>query len=116
MLVLQVSVNGVRRCSAAIPGGGVTAWVDAEDLRMPDGTLFPPRLRVFGIEDFVNLTWPGEDQLAVGDEVSIKILADVPVDEPHRQARRDADAEEAQERLNYLRLKQKYEDNGKRGV
>jgi hypothetical protein len=56
MLVLEVSVNGVRRCSAAIPQGGVTAWVDVEDLRMPDGRLLPPRLRIFGIEDFVNLT------------------------------------------------------------
>jgi hypothetical protein len=109
MLVLQVSLNGQRLCTAAIRDGSVGAFVDITDLTMPDGQLFPASLRVFGIEDFVNLHWRGAEQLAVGDEVSIRVLADVPVDEPRRQPRKDGDAEEAQERLNYLRLKQKYE-------
>jgi hypothetical protein len=109
MLVIEVSLNGRRLCAAGIPDGIYSASVDVTDLSMPNGELLPASLRVDGLKDFTNLEWHSSPELAVGDEIVIRVLAADTADEPRRKARLDADAEEAQERLNYERLRRKYE-------
>jgi hypothetical protein len=109
MLVLEVSLNGRRLCSAGIADGIYDANVQViEGVRMPNGELLPASLRVHGLKDFTNLTWADVDALAPGDEVLIRVVASGSPDEPRTKLRPDADAEEAQERLNYERLKKKY--------
>ena len=107
-VVLEVWHNGRRLCVAGAKDGVLTACVEVIDVTMPDGAPLPASLRVDGLKDFTSLTWPGAEQLAVGDVVSIRVLTDIPTDEPQRKPRPDADAEEAQERLNYERLRRKY--------
>jgi hypothetical protein len=110
VFILEVSLNGRRLCSAGIADGVYDAYVYVtEGVRMPNGQLLPPSLRVSGLKDFTNLTWADVEALAPGDEVLIRVLEDGVPDEPRTKPRPDADAEEAQERLNYERLKRKYE-------
>jgi hypothetical protein len=59
-------------------------------------------------KDFVNLRWPGAESLVPGDEIVIRVVEPVTADEPTQEKRKDADAEEAQERLTYEWLRQKY--------
>lgn len=110
MFVLEVSLNGRRLCTAGIADGIYDAYIQViEGVRMPNGKLFPPSLRVHGLKDFTNLTWADVEALEPGDEVLIRVVEDDVPDEPRIKPRPDADAEEAQERLNYERLRKKYD-------
>lgn len=101
MIGLEVRLNGRLLCTAGQEDGDVTAYVDLVGWRFDDGTRPPSSLRVFGIKDFVNLTWTGAESLAPGDEIQIRIVEPATPDEPSCDKRKDADAEEAQERLTY---------------
>jgi len=109
MIGLEVRLNGKLLCTAGHEDGNVTASIELIGWRRPNGKRAPSWLRVFGVRDFVNLDWPGSDSLAAGDEIQIRIVEPVTPDEPSRNKRKDADAEEAQERLTYEWLKRKYE-------
>jgi hypothetical protein len=109
MIGLEVSLNGKLLCTAGQEDGDVTAFVNLFGWRLADGTRLPSRLQVFGLKDFVHLNWPGSEALGPGDEILIRIVEPATPDEPSRSARRDADAELAQERLTYEWLKHKYE-------
>lgn len=109
MIGLEVRLNGRLLCTAGQDDGSVSAFVELMGWRLPDGTRPPSSLRVFGIKDFVNLAWAGADSLVPGDEISIRIVEPASPDEPARAKRRDAEDEEAQERLTYEWLKRKYD-------
>ncbi len=109
MIGLEVRLNGRLLCTAGQEDGDVTAFVHLAGWRLDDGRRPPSSLTVMGSRDFVNLSWPGAQGLEPGDELQIRILEPVTPDEPVRNARKDADAEEAQERLTYEWLKRKYD-------
>jgi hypothetical protein len=109
MIGLEVRLNGELLCTAGQEDGDVTVFVHLTGWRLEDGTRLPSRLNVSGVKDFVNLKWPGSESLGPGDEILIRIVEPATPDEPSRSARRDADAEQAQERLTYEWLKHKYE-------
>lgn len=87
----------------------MTAWLHLIGWRLEDGTRFPSSLRVSAIGDFVNLEWAGAEGLVAGDEIHIRIVEPAIPEEPSRAKRKDADAQEAQERLTYEGLRRKYE-------
>ena len=109
MIGLEVTLNGRRLCVAGQENGDVSLWLHLTGWRLPNGTRPPSELRVSAIRDFVNLEWPGADELVPGDELVIRIVEPATPDEPARTKRKDADAEEAQERLTYQWLRRKYE-------
>ena len=106
---LEVTVNGRRLCVAGQEDGNVYVWLHLLGWHLADGRRAPSQLRISATKDFVNLEWPGVEELKVGDEVRIRVVEPTSVDEPRRKERPDADAEEAQERLTYEWLKRKYE-------
>jgi hypothetical protein len=109
MMGLEVRLNGRLLCTAGQEDGDVTVWLHVIGWHLPNGTRVPSRLQVSGLKDFANLEWPGSDALKPGDEIHIRLVEPATPDEPSRSKRKDADAEEAQERLTYAWLKRKYE-------
>ena len=108
MIGLEVRLNGKLLCTAGQENGNVTAWLHLFGWHLADGTRPPSLLRVSAIKDFVNLEWTGAEGLAPGDEIVIRVVEPATPDEPMRKARKDADADAAQERLTYEWLKRKY--------
>ena len=109
MIGLEIKLNGRLLCTAGQEEGDVTAFVRLSGRRLDDGTLFPSSLKVIGVKDFVDLAWTGSEALHAGDELVMRLVEPAVPDEPVRRRRKDADAEEAQERLTYEWLKRKYE-------
>jgi hypothetical protein len=108
MIALEVSRNGRRLCTASAADGSVNAFIHLPHAD-PEGSLPPPHLSITGLQDFVRLHWSEIIELTVGDEIAVRVIDASTGDLPRRQVHLDADAEEAQERLNYERLKRKYE-------
>ena len=109
MIGLEIKLNGRLICTAGQEDGDVMAYVHIVGWRFEDGTSPPSSLKVMVTKDFVNLTWPGIDALKLGDGLQIRIVELASADEPTRTRRKDADAEEAQQRLTYEWLKRKYD-------
>lgn len=109
MIGLEVRLNGRLLCTAGQEDGDVTAWLHISGWRLPDGTRPPSSVRILGTKDFVTLTWNGAEGLVPGDEIVFRVVEPATPDEPSRNKRKEADAEEAQERLIYEWLKRKYE-------
>jgi hypothetical protein len=109
MIGVEVRVNGRLLCTAGQEDGDVTAFLHVAGRRFDDDTRLPTRLQVMGVRDFVNLTWTGADALVPGDEIQLRIVQPASPDEPQRNTQKDAEAEEAQERLTYEWLRRKYE-------
>jgi hypothetical protein len=116
MIGLEIRLNGRLLCVAGVPEDDVTACVELVGWHLPSGLRPPSTLTVFAIKDFVKLEWPGAESLVPGDEIVIRVVEPAQADEPSRAKRKDADAEEAQDRLRYEDLKRKYDpdNSGKR--
>ena len=108
MIGMEVRLNGQLLCTAGQDNGDVMAVIDLVGWRLPDGTRPPSSLEVTGIHEFARLEWTGAQGLVAGDELVIRIVEPALPDEPARNRRDDAEDVEAQERLTYEWLKQKY--------
>jgi hypothetical protein len=106
MIGLEVTLNGKRLCVAGQADGGAYLELTLSDWWLREGERAPTELRVSGHRGFP-LEW-AHASLAPGDEIIIRIIEPAVPDEPAVSKRRDAEAEEAQERLTYEWLKHKY--------
>ena len=108
MLGIEVRLNGELLCAAGQKDDSVYVWMGVADWTLPDGRRLPSSLRIEGSKDFVNLKWPGAENLKPGDEINIRVVDVASFDEPTRKKRPEADEEEAQQRLTYEWLRKKY--------
>jgi len=119
MICFEVHRNGARLCLAGLgEGGGLHAILGMVDRTREDGTTY--RDLTFdigglhepepGVQDFVD--WVKLRDLAVGDEITIRIVEADEADPP-ADTRRTTDEEvEAAERKYYERVKAKFEGGG----
>ncbi|HUR19379.1 MAG TPA: hypothetical protein VMZ90_01135 [Vicinamibacterales bacterium] len=117
MTVLDVFVNDRKMCRAGVGRDGVLTaivnWVKltgeaAGTARRLDQPGEEMRLHVGGLRKDTHLSWV-EQQLKVGDRVSVVVGRSRVADLPAREKRRDPKQEERQQRAYYLRLKEQFE-------
>ena len=103
MIAFEVSLNGRRLCTASAGDDGVlTAIVSSVGKRKEF------ELEIGGLADEAHLKWPSP-ALALGDEITIRIVETDRPDLPATHKRDDRALVEAGEREYYERLKRKYE-------
>lgn len=104
MIGFEVILNGTRICTAgAGDDGTLSAIVSFVGIRNE------LELEIGGLVDEAHLNWAVPRELAVGDEITVRVVhTDLP-DPPTRSRRDDRALVEAGERKYYERLKQKYE-------
>jgi len=112
MIAFQVSLNGERLCTAGVGDKGVLSAIVTWVLRTADGVPSPSELSlsVGGLAADAHLEWPAPRHLAVGDEVTVRIVEAAEADPPARERRDDPAFVAAQERKYFEHLKAKYGD------
>lgn len=106
---MQVVLNGHMLCTAAVDEPGVLTAVVSCVMRKEEPGERELSLDVGGLDIRAHLRWPGSASLAVGDEITIRILETDQSDPPSREDRIDKAERDARERAHYERLKAKYE-------
>ena len=111
MIGFEVTLNGQRLCTASAGETGVLSacvtWVMRAAPGMEESSDL--RLEIGGLAKDAHLRWAASPQLAVGDEVLVRIVETSNPDPPVRTDRDDKAFVEAEERKYYERLKPKYE-------
>ena len=113
MKAFQIAKNGRPQCLAGVGAFGVltviATWIRAR--RQPSSERIG--LTVGGLtERHEHLRWAKEVPLAVGDEITIRVVNAAEVDRPMERRKRNRRVEERSERAYYERLKEKYEKTG----
>jgi hypothetical protein len=104
MIGFEVTLNGRRLCTAgAIDASVLTTIVSFL------GKRNELELEIGGLVDEAHLKWPSPGSLAVGDEVTVRIIETDRPDPPAISQRDDRALIEAGERKYYEMLKRKYE-------
>ena len=104
MIGFEVVLNGTRICTAAAGDDGVlTAIVTSV------GKRNELELKIGGLVKDAHLDWPVPKNLAVGDEITVRVVQTDRPDPPTTTQRDDTALVEEGERRYYERLKRKYE-------
>ena len=104
MIGFEVILNGTRICTAgAGDDGTLSAIVSFVGIRKE------LELEIGGLVDEAHLDWAVPKKLAVGDEITVRVVHTDQPDPPTRSRRDDRALVEAGERKYYERLKQKYD-------
>lgn len=117
MICFEVTINGKKVCTAGIEGIGVLTAIFDFARRKKDGEEIVqegPHLKIGGLNchgknDDENLDWV-KRHLSVGDEVSIRIIDSLQIDQPKTRKRSDPEFVEKQQRKYYEKLKREYGD------
>ncbi|MGH9317951.1 MAG: hypothetical protein ACRD1P_12700 [Thermoanaerobaculia bacterium] len=118
MIAFEVQRNGMKLCLAGVGAGVLTVgltWVgrrsrgEAASQPQESGlTLHVGGLEAWGDDAGQSLRWL-HDSLEVGDSVSIRILEASATDAPLTREPEDPEVAEKVERMNYEKLREKYE-------
>jgi hypothetical protein len=119
MIAFEAEVNGVRACLSGVGEAGVLtavlSWVKTHEMTAESGEQAGKlELQIGGLqqgdgEPDAHVTWL-DSELAVGDEIRIRIVNASEIDEPLRIDRRDPEKELKKKREYYERLKKEFED------
>jgi hypothetical protein len=104
MIGFEVTLNGRRLCVAGAGDASVLTAIVSFVSKQNE-----LELEIGGLADEAHLEWPSPASLAVGDEVSVRIVETDQPDPPATSQRDDRALVEAGERKYYERLKRKYE-------
>lgn len=109
MLAIEVEINGKRRCRAGLAGDGVVSailsWVTKCGLPRDDGVRF----QVGGLDSVhgEHMNWLVRD-LAVGDEVLIRVVDAPKATAPIKESRRPVDSSPRREKAYVRRMAKKF--------
>src|SRR5260221_8434488 len=104
MIGFEVLLNGTRLCTAAAGDDGVLTAIVTSVGKRRELTL-----TIGGLVEDAHLNWPVRKNLAIGDEVTVRVVQTDHPDTPDRTERDDLALVEEGERRYYERLKRKYE-------
>ena len=121
MLVFDVFLNGRKLCRAGVGQGGVltafVTWAASQRgtprrVRGSRPYRTKPVLQVGGLADDTHRNWCRR-MLATGDRVTIRVASADAFDPPASEEPRDPELVRRAEREYYLRLKRRFEREGK---
>ena len=104
MIGFEVILNGTRICTAGAGDEGTLSAIVSFV-----GNRKELDLEIGGLVDDAHLDWAVPKKLAVGDEITVRVVHTEQPDPPAMSRRDDHALVEAGERKYYERLKQKYE-------